>query len=215
MIIETLNITFGPTILTLTNQRAIFWEESNALILSDLHLGKAAHFRKHGIAIPTTISVKDLNRLSSLISHFEVDKVIIVGDLIHASNNTEVERFKHFKQQHLSVDFILIKGNHDRLSNIFLTELGIKNAYKTLLYNKILFCHHPFDYEQEYCISGHIHPGVKFKMGNKQRLSLPCYAVCQQQLILPAFSEFSGLDTKTLHDDTTYYPFFEQGIFKL
>jgi metallophosphoesterase superfamily enzyme len=44
----------------LTNQRALFWKETSALILSDLHLGKTAHFRKNGIPLPANIILEDL-----------------------------------------------------------------------------------------------------------------------------------------------------------
>ena len=43
-------------ILTFTNARALYWKKENALIISDLHVGKSAHFRKNGIAIPAGIS---------------------------------------------------------------------------------------------------------------------------------------------------------------
>ena len=41
--------------LILTNKRAMYWAAQKALILSDLHVGKTAHFRKHGIPIPDEI----------------------------------------------------------------------------------------------------------------------------------------------------------------
>lgn len=50
--------------LVLTNQRALFWKETETLVLSDLHLGKTAHFRKNGIALPSEIIEKDLKRFS-------------------------------------------------------------------------------------------------------------------------------------------------------
>ena len=31
---------------------AIFWLEKKTLFLADVHLGKVAHFRKNGIAVP-------------------------------------------------------------------------------------------------------------------------------------------------------------------
>ena len=48
--------------IILTNYRAAFWEEEETLFLSDLHVGKAAHFRKHGIAVPTSVMDSDLAR---------------------------------------------------------------------------------------------------------------------------------------------------------
>jgi metallophosphoesterase superfamily enzyme len=54
------------------------------LILSDLHLGKTAHFRKNGIPLPANIILEDLKRLSILIDHFKPEKIIVVGDFLHA-----------------------------------------------------------------------------------------------------------------------------------
>lgn len=31
---------------------AVFWHETSTWLLADVHLGKVAHFRKHGIAVP-------------------------------------------------------------------------------------------------------------------------------------------------------------------
>jgi metallophosphoesterase superfamily enzyme len=45
--------------------RAIYWEEENALIVADLHVGKSAHFRKAGIAVPANIVQEDLTVYSN------------------------------------------------------------------------------------------------------------------------------------------------------
>lgn len=64
------DIIFGKQLLTLTQQRAIYWKSEQLLILSDMHLGKAAHFRKHGISLPTTVSMQDLTRLEKLLLYY-------------------------------------------------------------------------------------------------------------------------------------------------
>ena len=91
MKIVTEHITILNEELVLTNQRAIYWNKESALILSDLHIGKTAHFRRHGIPMPDDILQKDLLRLEELISHFEVKTLLIVGDLFHAETNTDMK----------------------------------------------------------------------------------------------------------------------------
>ena len=81
-------------ILELTNQRVIYWEAQESLILSDLHIGKAAHFQKSGIPIPSSVLTTDLERLAHLIHHFNAKQLIIVGDLFHASYNKDLDVFK-------------------------------------------------------------------------------------------------------------------------
>ena len=44
--ISEISINFAGEQLTLNQYRSIFWDKEKSLILSDLHLGKTAHFRK-------------------------------------------------------------------------------------------------------------------------------------------------------------------------
>ena len=94
MKIVTEHITILNEELVLTNQRAIYWNKESALILSDLHIGKTAHFRRHGIPMPDDILQKDLRRLKELINHFNTRRLIFVGDLFHAEANSDMDTFK-------------------------------------------------------------------------------------------------------------------------
>lgn len=214
MIIYERLIHFGNENLVLTNQRLIYWPKLKTIILSDLHLGKAAHFRKNGIPVPGDISKHDLNRLAILINHYQAQKVIIVGDLIHAGANTEVEFFKELTENHLNTIFILIKGNHDQLTENRLKLIGINEVYDELCLENIHFIHQPSEVLQPN-ISGHIHPGVSLEFATKNRMRLPCYVVTEKEIILPAFSLFTGLDTFSLPIDGVFYAFSEEGIFEL
>ena len=55
-----MQITCRGETLTLDKERAIYWPAQELLIISDLHIGKPAHFRKHGIQVPSTIGDQDL-----------------------------------------------------------------------------------------------------------------------------------------------------------
>jgi Predicted ICC-like phosphoesterases len=61
----------------LSGERCIFWENENALIVSDLHFGKSGHFRKSGIPIPQTVFKEDLQRLVNLLQYFKPTKLIV------------------------------------------------------------------------------------------------------------------------------------------
>ncbi len=116
MKVITKTITCCDEDLILTNHRAIFWEQKAMLILSDLHIGKTAHFRKNGIAIPKEILINDLLRLSNLIDYFDVKTIMIVGDLFHAEVNNDLLLFREWMNRYQSINFILVKGNHDRIN---------------------------------------------------------------------------------------------------
>lgn len=211
-------ISFANETLVLTNQRVLSWPRKKILVLSDLHLGKAAHFRKNGIPMPAGVSLHDLERLEQLLEHYHPEQVILVGDMIHAGTNKEVELFAAFTRNFPRILFLLIEGNHDRLPEIQLKALGIHAIHAEWETDAIRFVHQPprpFTTPVQHTISGHIHPGVRVQLPTNQNLRLPCFCVTDKQLILPAFSTFTGLDTSFLSEETVCYALHEQGIFKI
>lgn len=210
-------ITFNKQQLTLNNQRSIFWQAEKALILSDLHLGKAAHFRKNGIAIPTDTAIADLKRLEGLVDHYKPDQVIVVGDLVHASINSEVLLLEEFRKRYTGLKLHLVKGNHDRLSKNITEQFAIKHHDEVFALQQIQFKHHPSDAidPSSFQISGHLHPGVSIVIPPKRQLRLPCFLVSEHQIILPAFSKFTGIDSRELSIKYKCYAISEDLIFPI
>lgn len=208
------NITLNNDIFTLTNQRAVFWKKEKALILSDLHIGKTAHFRKNGIALANHIMKSDLERLSFLIEYFEPEKFIVVGDLLHAGDNSDVDEFCSWRSQYPDLQFYLIEGNHDRLSAKLEEKLCLNFKSESLTINGFTFIH---DFEEtlpEFQITGHIHPGVVLNSAVK-KIRLPCFVQTRNQLLLPAFSEFTGLDTRNIPKGGTFFVFTDSDIHEI
>ena len=77
----------GGQTLQLLPERCAFWQEAGVLLLADLHLGKAAHLRHHGMAIPEGHTADDLTRLSRVLHRTQAREVIICGDFFHASTD--------------------------------------------------------------------------------------------------------------------------------
>jgi len=205
-------IQFSEEELTLTNQRALYWDRAGVLVLSDLHLGKAAHFRKHGIALPTQTGAQDLQRLGGLLDYYKPQEVIIVGDLIHAGTNKEVESFRDFRERFADVCFRLIKGNHDRIPARKLAAIGIDEVNPQLQVGSLTFSHQTPTGTLGKFIVGHQHPGVRIRVSAKGYARLPCFVVSPAQITLPAFSKFTGLDTVNIPKDAICYPFTEEWI---
>lgn len=200
---------------TLTNQRVLFWAKEKALILSDLHVGKSATFRKHGIPISRKVLEDDLDRLSQLIADFQAQKLIIVGDLFHAEFNKDISYFSDWLTQ-TQIEIELIAGNHDRHSERFYEELGLKVYTKEKISNHIRFVHdETTPTENHFTISGHTHPGVLIKGKGRQHIKLPCFHVTEHQLILPAFSKFTGLNTRNIPENCVCYAFTDTSIVKV
>lgn len=206
---------FGEEELILNNRRSLYWKRLSTLILSDLHLGKAAHFRKNGIPVPVQSALSDLHQLDSLLQFYTPSEVIFVGDLVHAGANTEVALLQEFIARFRTVKFSLVKGNHDRLPDMKLHQLGIAGIYSTREMAGITLAHTPAPDPGGRCISGHIHPGIRLKMPAGGYMKFPCFRVTDKQVILPAFSGFTGLDTRNLPANTTCYALHEEGIFVL
>ena len=214
MKIATKNINIKDEVFTLTNQRALFWETEKALILSDLHIGKTAHFRKNGIAISNQIFENDLQRLSILIEYFQPEKFIVVGDLLHAGDNSEVDEFCSWKNQYPDLQFYLIEGNHDKISKKLESKLCLNHRSKSLEINDFIFVHDFQKKNEKFQITGHIHPGFVINSSVKN-IKLPCFVVSEHQLLLPAFSEFTGLDTKNLPKKGRFYVFTDAEIYEI
>ena len=176
--------------LRLLPEKGIFWEEKNYLILADLHLGKAGHFRKSGIPISDLIHSKDILILDKLIAKFKPQQVIFLGDLFHSDHNQGWEVFKRWIKSKAPLPFKLVLGNHDVLDESSYRISNLKVMEKLSL--------HPFDLthipeETElYNLAGHIHPAVRLTGKGRQSLRLPCFYFGKKNGLLPAFGNFTG-----------------------
>ncbi|MGC6430852.1 MAG: ligase-associated DNA damage response endonuclease PdeM [Jejuia sp.] len=202
--------------LTLSNQRAIFWQSKQALILSDLHIGKTAHFRKNGIPITSELMHNDLKRLKSVIDHFKPEHIIVVGDLFHAEYNPDVKLFQDWIQEFRNMSWTLVKGNHDKRNFQFFENTGIAVVEEILNVAPFKFQHDvKLKEEGEFYISGHTHPGVFIKGRGRQRIKLPCYQITENQIVLPAFSLFTGLNSNSEISNSKKYAFTDKTIIEV
>jgi uncharacterized protein len=171
-------------------RKSLFWEEQGVLVISDLHLGKAGHFRKSGIPIPTEIHQHDLKVASSLIADYQPKTVLFLGDLFHSEHNEEWWQFAYWLEQHPTIEMILVKGNHDILNDDAYSNVPLK-VVPEYLKPPFLFTHEHVE-SDIYNISGHIHPSVRLSGSARQNVQLPCFYFAQNDGIMPAFGTFTG-----------------------
>jgi len=180
----------------LSPQRCLFWEEEKALIVSDLHFGKTGHFRKSGIGIPQNVFKEDIQRLIDQISSFKPKQLIIVGDLFHSEANKEMDLFIKWRNDFSSIQFHLIKGNHDILKDEWYKQANIYVHQNEMIISDFRFIHDfttGTEGSQLYSFTGHIHPGIQVSGIAKQSLRFPCFYFGKEYAVLPAFSRFTGL----------------------
>lgn len=211
-----MDIIFKNEQLTLIPERAIYWSAKKMLIISDLHAGKAAHFRQSGIPVPATISSEDLVRLTELVETYLPETLLITGDLVHYGLNSEVELFRDWRNQYPGLKLVLIKGNHDLLTAEDYASMDIQVYEKEFLCFPFRFIHEPPQiFDEYYNLSGHIHPGVTLHGKARQRLHLPCFYFGYRTAILPAFSKFTGLSKIPAINGGKYYAIASNQIFEI
>lgn len=171
--------------------KAMFHMATASLIVSDMHIGKAAHFRKHGIPIHTFANTNNFWNLSLLLDVFEAKQFLVVGDIIHSNSNDEWHAFADFLDQYPNLGRVLIRGNHDILSDDFFHQSGfvVLEHYRL---GDLILRHEPEVDESMYQICGHIHPSVRFRGRAHQHERLPCFYFGERIAYLPAFGSFTG-----------------------
>lgn len=193
------------TQLTLLPEKAVFWKEKQTLIVSDLHIGKATHFRRHGIQVPNMVEKNNLWRLSGVVAKTKPTRILFLGDLSHSDRNAAWDQFADFCQNYDHIDLVLIKGNHDIISSRGLALANIKevDAWEE---GPFLFTHDRVESEL-YNIHGHIHPAIRLKGKGRQSLRVPCYFFSKDYAVMPSFGDFTGTFVLTPKDgDSVFYP---------
>jgi len=199
--------------LIVDSDRALFWPKERLLIISDIHLGKAGHFRKHGLAIPQQVHLADLNRLSQLISEYNPLEVFFLGDLFHSDLNAEWAMFEDWLDDFSNIRFTLVLGNHDVLDPSIYEKSPLHIIDEAI--------RPPFSFSHEkitspyYNLSGHIHPGVRLQGGARQGLSLPCFYFSVSFGILPAFGDFTGIAKITTRKNDILFVIAEDQIIEV
>ena len=177
--------------IQLLPEGAAYWVNTKSLLIADAHLGKIAHFRKNGFAVPPQIQYSFYKKMETLLATLSVKRIFFLGDLFHSDRNKEWERFSEWNQQN-SFPSILVKGNHDILPDFLLEQSGLR-VEEEWFEAGLCLTHHPQQKVDHVNLCGHVHPGVRLQGQGRQRLKVPCFFYRPNQLILPAFGVFTGL----------------------
>lgn len=184
--------------------KVLFLPNYKLLVVADLHLGKATHFRKAGLPVSTFVGSSDLDRLQCIIDELQPKELLFLGDVFHSEYNSEWELITSFCAKNKQVQFSLTLGNHDVLPATVYRDIGWKVHPKEVTYGPLSFCHEPNE-NLPFAIVGHLHPGFHLKGHGKQKILLPCFHLKKNQLLMPSFGFFTGaVPQKLTHHDTIY-----------
>ncbi|HIK45289.1 MAG TPA: ligase-associated DNA damage response endonuclease PdeM [Leptolyngbyaceae cyanobacterium M65_K2018_010] len=194
--------------LQLLAPKAIYVETLGALLVSDLHLGKAETFQHHGLAIPSQVNQTTLDRLTALCTEYQPHSLWILGDLFHSVESLSpgvIESWLKFLAQ-TQVSAHLILGNHDRRLQPRLQQLSLVCFVDAVETDGLLLSHEPLTQTDLPNLCGHVHPCLRLSRGC-DRLRLPCFhwQAQQNRLTLPAFGAFTGgYDIQLAAGDVAY-----------
>jgi DNA ligase-associated metallophosphoesterase len=181
--------------LWLLPERAAFWPARRTLLVADLHLGKPASFRAAGLPVPDAVMDADLARLSRAIAQTRAERLVILGDLVHArSGKTKhmSDAVVRWRDRHFALEMLLVLGNHDRRSGPTPAAWRMQIIDQSLVEPPFVWKHAPDEDHTGYVVAGHLHPVAVLAGPGRQKLRLRCFAVGPRRLILPAFGDFTG-----------------------
>jgi uncharacterized protein len=176
-------------------QRALYWARALTLFVADLHLGKAATFGAAGIPVPGETGHADLAALAACIAQTRAQRLVILGDLLHARNGRDaatLDSLARWRAAHPALDIVLVRGNHDHSAGDPPRELGIRAVDDPHHAAPFVLAHRPEASKLGYVLAGHIHPAITLHGPASLRERLPCFVIGRSRAILPAFGSFTG-----------------------
>ncbi|MDB4508303.1 ligase-associated DNA damage response endonuclease PdeM [Akkermansiaceae bacterium] len=176
--------------IELLSEQVVFLPKHSALVLSDVHLGKATTFQAHGLPVPEGDDAADLARITQLVDQTKAQQLIIAGDLLHSPSGVSpalISKLETWMSQCLA-KITLVLGNHDQRA----LRAYAMESVSSLELDGIHIVHDPADITQDFSICGHLHPVIRVKDNSRRRLRTACFWLSEKTLVLPSFGTFTG-----------------------
>lgn len=209
-------VTIAGERMLLTPARAVVWPGRSALIVADLHIGKAAAFRARGMPVPRGTTGDTLARLSAGIERYGIECVYVLGDFLHARQSlpaATLAALRAWRERHAALQIVLVSGNHDKSAGPPPRDLRI-DVHEELVTGPFVFAHHPRPSERGYVLSGHLHPAIRVS-GRLDSVRLPCFWLRDGVGVLPAFGAFTGAYNITPGRNDRVYVLADERVFEL
>lgn len=175
--------------------KALYWPAGEALLIADIHFGKAAAYRALGQPVPRGTTTSNLQRLDALLAQYRCRQLIFLGDFLHARQShapATLAALHAWRERHAGLDILLIRGNHDRSAGDPPPTLGIRVVAEPCLLGPFALQHEPTPHPSHHVLAGHVHPVCMLRGRGRQRLRLPCFSLEERSTLLPAFGAFTG-----------------------
>jgi DNA ligase-associated metallophosphoesterase len=202
----------------------LLWPQQKVLIFSDLHLEKGSFLTQFANPLPRFDSKDTLKRMQLMISRYDCDHIVCLGDSLHDKNALARMQDDDLDQLNTLVASVpkwtWVLGNHD--PDIPPEILGERAPF--LHISNVLLVHEPEDithinaslssailfadgYTQiDAQIIGHYHPKATYKLAN-HKVTGKTFVCAETVLLMPAFGKYTGgLDI----DDEAFKPIFNR-----
>ena len=213
-------ITLGGHELHLRPDKTVWWPARRTLLVADLHLGKVTAFAAGGVPIDPKIGLlaagRDLALLANAVSSTGAERIIILGDLIHAKGSRDAKLLGHVAAWRGTIsetEILLIRGNHDSKAgdppaSWIMTVCDEGRDEHGLVLLHVPRSHRTCTPQGAPAVCGHVHPVVT--LGDLpgcggQRERVACFVRTNNELILPAFGSFTGGGRVSPAADTRLY----------
>jgi putative SbcD/Mre11-related phosphoesterase len=142
------------------------------LVVADLHIGWEIALSEKGIHVPTQMP-KLLRKLKMLISLYQPEKLLIIGDVKHTVATAEISEWHDVPDffvelKPLVKEIQVIRGNHDgNLDPLLPESIKVLPSSETIVDDVGFFHGHrwpsPALLKCETIVMGHVHPVVVFR----------------------------------------------------
>ena len=183
--------------LVLLGDRAAWLPGRQTLLVADWHLGKADVFGRFGLPIPAGDADHDLARLEALLATTAPQRLLILGDLMHAPPTAQdawPAALCDWLDGYPDLNVTVVAGNHDRVTAANLPAgLAERLTWRVepLDEGGWRFDHEPVAADGQFVVAGHLHPTRHLVLG-ADRMRAPAFWLQPEQLVLPAFGSFTG-----------------------
>lgn len=198
MIEGAVEIGVGGERVVLMPQRAVYLAARRVLLVADLHLGKADAARAEGAPVSARVvsamQEKHLARLREAVVVSGAERVIVLGDLLHAPvglSDAMVEGVRRWRGA-VAAEIDVVPGNHDRKLERVAAGWGMNVLEPRVRIGAFELVHDPAEMSGEaFAWCGHLHPAVRLS-GGGDALRLPAFHVKERVGVLPAFTTMAA-----------------------
>jgi DNA ligase-associated metallophosphoesterase len=199
-------------VIELLASGAAYLPACSALLVADVHIGKASSFRQLGVPVPSGTTNETLNSITQDLGKTRAQHLIFLGDFLHsrhAHSASTQTALAAWREQHQGLAITLVRGNHDDRAGDPPPSLRFSIVNEPFILGSFALCHHPQTVAEHYVLAGHLHPCVLIHGKARERLRLPCFWMGNEALhpvgILPAYGSFTGMHPIEWRDADAIY----------